>query len=72
MKPLFNTNLFLADCDSVYLENQMYQDHFPKKIKSALLLSESIGISPNMIFDSLGFESILDNDVFRKFFIKKF
>lgn len=69
LKELFRTNLYIADSDSV---NTGYNnDEYLKKFKSSLLMAKSIGMNPNMIFDSPGFESLIDNSTIKKFFIKK-
>lgn len=69
MKELFRANLYVADCDSV---NSTYDNaNYLKRFKSSILMAKSIGMNPNMIFDSEGFETaILDPNV-RKFFVKR-
>ena len=66
VKELFRTNLYLADSDSV---NTGYQnDMYIKKFKSGLLMAKSIGMNPNMIFDSLGFEQAISDENVIRFF----
>lgn len=70
MKALFRKNMFLADSDSI---NNIYNnDDYIKKFKSALLMSKSIGVSPNMMIDSQGFKSLTQNQTIIKFFEKRF
>lgn len=66
---LFRTNLFLADSDSV---NTLYNEEaYKQKFKSAVLMAKSIGLNPNMIIDSKGFESIVSDPIIKNFFINK-
>lgn len=69
MKELIRSNLFLADSDSVNFNYN--EDDYKKKFKSALLMAKSVGLNPNMIIDSRGFESITKDETIRKFFINK-
>lgn len=69
MNELFRTNLFLADSDSV---NNLYnEEEYIKKFKSAVLMAKSIGLNPNMIIDSNGFENIVSNPSIKNYFINK-
>ncbi|MDP3465048.1 MAG: hypothetical protein Q8R86_04690, partial [Sulfuricurvum sp.] len=70
MKALFRKNMYLADSDSTACSNTS-SDAYIKKFKSGVLLAKSIGINPNMILDSNGFESILNDKIVSKFFDKK-
>ncbi len=69
MKELFRTNLYIADIDSVNINytNLTYL----KKFKSSLLMAKTIGMNPNMIFDSRGFETAITDANIRNFFVKK-
>ncbi len=66
---LIQSNLFLADSDSI--NTSCNQDDYLKKFKSAVLMANSVGMTPNMIFDSNGFESAIQNENVVNFLIKK-
>ncbi|OBW91307.1 hypothetical protein QV01_08160 [Gallibacterium genomosp. 3] len=69
MKELFRANLYVADCDSV---NSTYDNaHYTRRFKSGILMAKSIGMNPNMIFDSQGFEMVISDPKVKKFFAKK-
>ncbi|MDD2697324.1 MAG: hypothetical protein PHF17_00835 [Arcobacteraceae bacterium] len=69
MQELFRTNLYIADSDSV---NTTYSiNEYIKKFKSSLLMAKSVGMNPNMIFDSQGFEDVVKDETIKKFFVKK-
>lgn len=70
MQALFRKNMYLADSDSTICSSTP-NDAYIKKFKSGVLLAKSIGINPNMIIDSNGFESIVKNSTVKKFFDKK-
>ncbi|WP_331774453.1 hypothetical protein [Sulfurospirillum sp. 1612] len=69
MKELFRANLYLADSDSVISQNS--NENYIVKFKSSLLLAKSIGMNPNMIIDSLGFEKVCQDDNIKKFLIRR-
>ena len=69
MKELFRTNLYIADSDSVNME--YLQNDYIQRFKSGLLMAKTVGMNPNMIFDSLGFEAVINNKTIEAFFIKK-
>ncbi|MFC0323104.1 hypothetical protein ACFFHT_05960 [Gallibacterium melopsittaci] len=69
MKELFRANLYVADCDSV---NSTYNSvNYTRRFKSGILMAKSIGMNPNMIFDSQGFEDVILDHKVKKFFAKK-
>ncbi len=70
MKELFRKNMFLADSDSI--NYNYHNDHYLKKFKSAVLMAKSIGVSPNMMIDSQGFEALTKDETIIKFFENKF
>lgn len=70
MKALFRKNLYLADSDSTSCIS-LSKDAYIKKFKSGVLLAKSIGMNPNMLIDSNGFESVTQNLIINQFFDKK-